>query len=91
MLPFVMPLLWTLAITVGDFKGIIIYLLSLANFTSDFLKNHYILLSFYTLYFTVPLPPTSAYSVSPTGISFSPPSFLTHSSTLIFQKHHKQI
>lgn len=54
MLPFIMPLLWTLPITVGDFKGIIIYLLSLANFTSDFLKNHYILLSFYTLYFRVP-------------------------------------
>lgn len=54
-------------------------------------KIHYILLSFYTLYFIVPLPPTSAYSVSPTGISFSPPSFLTHWSTLIFQKHHEQI
>lgn len=54
-------------------------------------KNHYILLSFYTLYFIVPLSPTSAYSVCPTGMSFSPPSFLTHWSTLIFQKHHEQI
>lgn len=33
MLPFAMILLWTLPITAGDFKVIIIYLLSLANFT----------------------------------------------------------